>query len=59
MGDMERYWDVTEGFKNIIGNNEGDNWAMTGFDGLIMRRTDMWWASLRGPWPSWGTRCGS
>jgi uncharacterized protein involved in copper resistance len=36
MGDMGRYWDITEGVRDIMGNKERD-WAMTGFLGLIMR----------------------
>jgi hypothetical protein len=36
MGDMERYWDVTEGVRDIMGNKKRD-WATTGFLGLIMR----------------------
>jgi hypothetical protein len=40
IGDMERYWNITEGGRDIIGNKERDC-AMTGFLGLIMRRTDM------------------
>jgi hypothetical protein len=27
---MERYWDITEGARDIMGNKEKD-WAMTGF----------------------------
>jgi hypothetical protein len=30
MGDMERYWDITEGVSDIMGNKERDL-AMTGF----------------------------
>jgi uncharacterized protein involved in copper resistance len=30
MGDMERYWDITEGVRDMIRNKERD-WAMTGF----------------------------
>jgi hypothetical protein len=30
MGDMERYWDITEGVSNIMGNKERDL-AMTGY----------------------------
>jgi hypothetical protein len=30
MGDMERYWDITEGVSNIMGNKER-YLAMTGF----------------------------
>jgi hypothetical protein len=33
MGDMERYWNITEG--DIKGNKERD-WAITCFLGLIM-----------------------
>jgi hypothetical protein len=40
MGDMERYWDFTEGVRDIIGDKKRD-WAMTSFLGLIMRGTDM------------------
>jgi hypothetical protein len=40
MGDMERYWDITEGVRDNMDNKERD-WVMTGFLGLIMRRTDM------------------
>jgi hypothetical protein len=40
MGDIERYWDITEVARDIMGNKEKD-WAMTGFFGLIMRRTDL------------------
>jgi hypothetical protein len=32
MGDMERYWDITEGVRDIIGNKEID-WFMTVFLG--------------------------
>jgi hypothetical protein len=39
MGDMERNWDITD-VRDIMGNNERV-WAMTGFLGPIMRRTDM------------------
>jgi hypothetical protein len=39
-GNMERYWDITEGVRDIMGNKERV-WAMTGFLGLIMRRTGM------------------
>jgi hypothetical protein len=40
MGDMEGYWDFTEGVRDIIGDNKRD-WAVTGFLGLIMRGTDI------------------
>jgi hypothetical protein len=40
MGDMERYWAITEVVRDIIRNKERDL-AMTVFLGLIMRRTDM------------------
>jgi hypothetical protein len=40
MGDIERYGDIREGVRDIMGNKERV-WAMTGFLGLIMRRTDM------------------
>jgi hypothetical protein len=40
MGDMVRCWDNTEEVRDIMGNKERD-WAMTGFLGLIMRRTDL------------------
>jgi hypothetical protein len=30
LGDMERYWDCTEGVRDIMGNKERD-WAMTVF----------------------------
>jgi hypothetical protein len=30
MGDIKRYWDITEGVRDIIGNKERD-WAMTIF----------------------------
>jgi hypothetical protein len=40
MGDMERYWDIPEGVRDIMENKERD-WAMTGFSGLIMRRSDI------------------
>jgi hypothetical protein len=39
MGDMESYWDIREGVRDIMGYKERD-WAMTGFLGPIMRRTD-------------------
>jgi hypothetical protein len=39
MGDIERYCDIKEGVRDIMGNKERD-WAMTGFLGLIMR-TDL------------------
>jgi hypothetical protein len=37
---LKRYWDIMEGVRDIMGNKERD-WDMTGFLGLIMRRTDM------------------
>jgi hypothetical protein len=40
MGDMERYWDFTEGVRDIMRDKERDR-AMTGFLGLIMRGTNM------------------
>jgi hypothetical protein len=40
MGDMEGYWDFTEGVRDIMRYKERD-WAVTGFLGLIMRGTDI------------------
>jgi hypothetical protein len=42
MGDMERYWYITEGVRDIMGNKERDR-AITVFLGLIMSRTDRQW----------------
>jgi hypothetical protein len=40
MGYMERYWYITEGVRDIMGNKKGDL-VITGFLGLIMRKTDL------------------
>jgi hypothetical protein len=40
MGDMKRYWDITDGVRDIMGCKER-GLDMTGFLGLIKRRTDM------------------
>jgi hypothetical protein len=37
-GDMERYWNINEGVRDIMGYKERDL-AMTGFLGLIMSKT--------------------
>jgi hypothetical protein len=35
LGDMERYWDITEGVRDILGTKR-ETGAMKGFLGLIM-----------------------
>jgi hypothetical protein len=42
MWDIERYWDITEGVRDIMGNKER-YLAVTGFLGLIMRWPDTKW----------------